>query len=177
MRAAEEPESSCAAVCNCRLDPPERTRPCHARTSRTSSCHVRSPKRAAGSLLRSSVLPSAAITSPRPTSPVRSLPIQAMPSLLSLRAAERAKALSAAVCNCYLTRTCRTFPDRTTPHQAGTRPSLPSRNLPRPLSKRAAERACALSAAVCNRSLASPDPTGPCHNTPNRSLPRLICSP
>lgn len=79
------------------------------------------------------------------------------------RAAERTDVLSAAVCNCYLTRTCRTFPDRTTPHQAGTRPSLPSRNLPRLLFKRAAGRTVVLRAAVCSY----------CRTLSRRIAPRL----
>jgi len=53
---------------------PDGTRPCHARPNLNAPRHIYSPKRAAGSLLQSSVLPSVTIAGPRRASPNQSRP-------------------------------------------------------------------------------------------------------
>ena len=125
------------------------------------------------------MLPSATVAVPRHAipslaTPHRTLPCQRGPHLLSKESSREPLAkLRAAVCNCYLTRTCRTFPGRTTPHQAGTRPSLPSRNLPRLLSTESSREG--LRPPCCRLQLeplpAPPHFATPCHAAHYRIYP------
>ena len=125
LPSKESSRGSRGLLC-CRLQLlPQQTGPCRAEPVPTETCLIYSPKRAAGSLLRSSVLPSAAITSPRPTAPVRSLPIQAMPSLLSK---ESSRGSISPLCCCLqqlLAGPGSTLSNRTWPHQTAPRLAPP----------------------------------------------------
>jgi hypothetical protein len=82
---------------------------------------IYSPKRAAGSLLRSSVLPSAAIATPRPATPRRVEPSPAMSALSREQQGEPRPSLlpSATIALPCLNPPYRTLPEHTTTGQAG----------------------------------------------------------
>lgn len=68
-----------SAPCCCLQLLPGRSKSCHAKACRTAPSHVYSLKRAAGSLLRSSVLPSATVTTPCTGPPSHTTPNRVLP--------------------------------------------------------------------------------------------------
>ena len=98
--------------------------------------------------MRSSVLLSATITAPRLAKPCRTWPCRSRPHLLS---EESSREPFQAQCCCL-----QLLPFLAAPHLGTPCPASST------LSKRAAERACALRAAVCNCYLARPGLAYPC---------------